>query len=125
MRRIMLVIAGLCAGFVTTALLSILTTTILRSLWPAMGSAGQGVALETLDFVYALAYMGVGGYVSARIGGTAGAFALGAVFVILGLATAVLQLDSAHSAMYLWLMAVGAGGAVWIGARVAARKRTT
>ncbi|MDP3908988.1 MAG: hypothetical protein Q8Q14_01225 [Gemmatimonadales bacterium] len=125
MKRIGLVAAGLLSGFVVTAVLSMITTAILRNLWPALGNADQGQALETLDFAYALLYMGVGGYVARWIGGVAAAVALGAVFVVLGVVTAVLDLDSVHSALYQWLLAVSAGGAVWVGSRIAGRGRPT
>lgn len=61
MKRIGLAAAGLLAGFVLTAVLSTIATALLRKLWPALGRVGQGYALETLDFAYALLCIGVGG----------------------------------------------------------------
>lgn len=120
MKRIGLAAAGLVAGFVLTGVLSTITTALLRNLWPALGRVGQGHALETLDFAYALLYIGVGGYIARRIGGVAAAVALGAVFVFLSVATAMFDLDTVHSSPYLWLLVAGAGAAVWVGSRIAA-----
>lgn len=120
MKRIGLAAAGVVAGFALTGVLSTITTALLRNLWPALGRVGQGPALETLDFAYALLFIGVGGYIARRIGGVAAAVALGGVFVILSVATAVLDLDDVHSVAYQWLLVVSAGAAVWAGSRIAA-----
>lgn len=120
MKRIGLAAAGLLAGFVLTAVLSTIATALLRKLWPALGRVGQGYALETLDFAYALLCIGVGGYISRRTGGVAAAVALGGVVVVLSVATVVLDLDSVHSAPYQWLLVLGAGAAAWVGSRIAA-----
>lgn len=125
MKVVALAIGGFVAAYVVVAALSILTTALLGNLWPAIGTADQSRWLETLDFTYALVYMGVGGYVAKRLGGMAAAWVLGGAFVILGLLTAVLQLDSIHSGLYQWLVAVSAGGAVWVGTRLAGRRGRT
>jgi hypothetical protein len=122
MKRTALVVAGIVAGFLASALLSIATTHLLRQIWPGIGAAGQGPALETVDFLYAVLFMGVGGYLAGRLGGTVAAYALGGIFVILSVGTAAFRLDSAHSGAYQWLIVLGAAAAVWTGARASARR---
>jgi hypothetical protein len=107
--------AGAVAGFLVTAAASIGTTALLRLLWPDLGTAGQSGALETLDGIYAVLYMGLGGFVAARIGRVEAGFVLTGIFVVLGILTVVLGLDPGHSTAYLILVAVFAAPAGLLG----------
>lgn len=125
MNRALRVVGSFMVGYVVTAGLSVLTTTVLRHVWPDLGTAAQGTRLEVLDFTYALVYMGVGGYLTARLGGAVAAGFLGLAFVVLGLSTAGLHLDTDHSAFYQWALAAAAAGAVLAGAHLAQPHRGT
>jgi hypothetical protein len=114
---------GVPAGFVVTAVLSIATTTLLRAVWPALGQQGQGAGLEVLDAAYALLYMGVGAYVATRIGYVRAGYILSAIFGVLSVATAVMQADTAHTAGYQWLLAIGAWLFGFAGTRVGGRRQ--
>jgi hypothetical protein len=108
-------------GFVTAAVCSLLTTTLLRSAWPTLGTASQGVGLEVLDASYAVAYMALGTYVAARIAGRRSGYVLVGVFVALSLATALVGLDAVHSRTYQWALLVGAGSVALVAARMGGR----
>ncbi|MGH7637408.1 MAG: hypothetical protein ACREOK_07125 [Gemmatimonadaceae bacterium] len=112
-------ILGVPAGFAAAAILSIATTALLRLVWPDIGQRGQGAALELLDGAYALFYMGIGAYIAARIGFRRAGYALTVIFGLLGIVTAVAQLDAAHSAGYQWALALGAWVVGYVGTRLA------
>lgn len=119
MRKVARGASGVVVGYVATAALAALTTRLLRSQWPVLGTAGQAPVLEVLDFAYAVAYMAVGGFLAQKVGGATAPLVLGALFVVLGLATAMLGIDRDHSSLYVWLLPVAAGVAVMLGARLA------
>jgi len=114
---------GVPAGFGVTAVLSIATTTLLRTVWPALGQQGQGAGLEVLDAGYALLYMGVGAYVATRIGYVRAGYILTVVFGVLSIATAAMQADTAHTAGYQWSLAIGSWLVGFAGTRVGGRRQ--
>jgi len=117
MKSMLRSMAGVVAGFVITAICSILTTAALRYVWPALGTAAQGRGLEVLDAGYAVAFMALGTYAAARIGGRRAGYALVGIFVALTLATALMRLDPVHSDLYQWALLVGAGSVALLAAR--------
>jgi hypothetical protein len=123
MKRIMLAAIGTAVGFMLVAVCSAATTALLRNVWPELGSAAQGAALEVLDAAYAITYMGVGGYVATRVGGRRSGYVLLGIFTALSLATALFHLDSIHSATYQWVIVAGAAMATAAGTRIADRGR--
>ena len=123
MKRIMLAAGGTVAGFILTAVCSAATTAVLRNVWPELGSAGQGAGLESLDAAYAIAYMGLGGYVAGRLGGRRSGYVLLGLFTALGLATAIFHLDPIHSQLYQWVLVAGAAAATAAGTRLGTRSQ--
>jgi hypothetical protein len=117
MKRVIRSATGIVVGFILVAVCSAATTAILRTVWPALGSAAQGAALEVLDAAYAITYMGLGGYVATRVGGRRSGYVLLGIFTALSLATALFHLDSTHSATYQWAIVAGAAVATAAGTR--------
>ena len=121
--RLFRIVLGIVAGFVVAAVLSVLTTTLLRGIWPELGRLGQSTPLIVLDASYAILWMFAGGAVAGRIGGRAAAAGLAVILLFLTAGTAIAAADPAHPAWYSWLLLCTIPPAAYAGGRIASSGR--
>ena len=116
-------VGGLLLGYLIVALFSVATTSVLRLVWPTLGTGDQSTGLLMADLAYSLLYGLAGGAVAFAVGRWPGAWLLAGVLLVLGVVSASAGWDTVHPSGYQWLIAVGSPAMVALGAMMAARQR--